>query len=121
MDQESGDKNHDAHGVLRAEGPYDPKKDPTLTKQDWNYIKRIKYDYYLMDKEVLAIIEQRERDKIEQEEEVQKMAVTRKEIEDRLYEFQNKLMEIDELSKDEGIVEDDHVDGNKSSDSDSAC
>lgn len=53
----------DEAGKVSWIGPYDPLIDPFLTKENWNYIKRLNYQYYLMDKEMLAKIEKRERER----------------------------------------------------------
>lgn len=53
----------DETGKVSWIGPYDPMLDPFLTKKNWNFIKRINYQYYLMDKEMLDIIDKRERAK----------------------------------------------------------
>lgn len=66
MNQSKGDGlPEEKYDDLPVEGPYDPRKDDKLTRQEWRHIKRIKYDYYLMDKEVLDLIEKREKVKEE--------------------------------------------------------
>lgn len=100
MDKSKGDGNFDEKDGLPLEGPYDPRKDPTLTKLEWRYIKRIKYDYYLMDKEVLEIIEQREKSK---EEEI-KMELEAKLLQN-IRQQQNDTKESNDSNEEEGFVE----------------
>lgn len=102
MDLSKGDGCMDENLGLPAEGPYDPRKDQTLTKQAWRYIKRIKYDYYLMDKEVLEIIEKR--DKAKQDNfKADIDAILMKDIDEQ--NQQQEVVNDDVDKKDEEIVE----------------